>query len=616
MGYAPENNPYIPGDPYSYDLAWMVEEVKKAQGIEAASDENRKQAEAWAVGTIDGIPVTSDEPQYHNSSKYWSDDSFVSAEQSEAWAVGTIQGIPVTADKDQYENNSKYYANAAASSASDAADDAADAHADMLTAKDYADNIADPVSGIVTAWLNDHITNPSSPPVDTSLTVGGAAADAKVTGDIFNEITDTYQINTYTEINPDTTHAGNRFYYNSVYSRIAQASANAQFGFYIYPVTAGRYRIHGHGYDTDAGVFAAVGDADIIADNLSYCTLLQIIDVGGSDPNDYAWHTIEADINQSGFLYVNYKVGDLPVVESIGSETHYIPTKNRGIIKNGSSYVHYCYSHDGTYILRTIEPYGANGLYDIVGLSLGHFDNGAMLVDSVIWSSFTDQIGPVSLHLQSNPSEPNRWTGGAHTINIGGVDYPTAQLNNLHVYVDGIDITNEADGYYEGDARIVAEDYLYAPETITGADLSQATLAIIETRTFILTDTLKVQVKLNFQEDLVIGLYYGMQCQDGYADKILLPTAGLELVRSSMTSGAITDSKEWNIMLFDNNGWHYDLKLAYYGLGSWDKNDGTSTYGRISHYAASKIYYVLCSGGRFVQNTIFFWEGEYGVYHN
>lgn len=29
MGYTPENNPYIPGDPYSYDLKWIVSELKK-----------------------------------------------------------------------------------------------------------------------------------------------------------------------------------------------------------------------------------------------------------------------------------------------------------------------------------------------------------------------------------------------------------------------------------------------------------------------------------------------------------------------------------------------------------------------------------------------------------
>lgn len=30
MAYSPENNPYIPGDPYSYDLKWIVTEVKHA----------------------------------------------------------------------------------------------------------------------------------------------------------------------------------------------------------------------------------------------------------------------------------------------------------------------------------------------------------------------------------------------------------------------------------------------------------------------------------------------------------------------------------------------------------------------------------------------------------
>ena len=30
MAFSPENNPYIPGDPYSYDLKWLVQEVKHA----------------------------------------------------------------------------------------------------------------------------------------------------------------------------------------------------------------------------------------------------------------------------------------------------------------------------------------------------------------------------------------------------------------------------------------------------------------------------------------------------------------------------------------------------------------------------------------------------------
>lgn len=36
---------------------------------------------------------------------------------------------------------------------------------------------------MVTDWLEDHIINPSNPPIDDTLTVSGAAADAKTTGD-------------------------------------------------------------------------------------------------------------------------------------------------------------------------------------------------------------------------------------------------------------------------------------------------------------------------------------------------------------------------------------------------------------------------------------------------
>ena len=51
-----------------------------------------------------------------------------------------------------------------------------------------ASQITTEVSTAASAWLADHITNPSNPPIDTSLTIGNAAADAKVTGDIVNQI--------------------------------------------------------------------------------------------------------------------------------------------------------------------------------------------------------------------------------------------------------------------------------------------------------------------------------------------------------------------------------------------------------------------------------------------
>lgn len=46
MGYSPENNPYVPGDPYSYDLKWVVDKIKPIRDIEAIKDQAAASAEA------------------------------------------------------------------------------------------------------------------------------------------------------------------------------------------------------------------------------------------------------------------------------------------------------------------------------------------------------------------------------------------------------------------------------------------------------------------------------------------------------------------------------------------------------------------------------------------
>ena len=92
-------------------------------------------AEAWAVGEKGGVPVGSTDPTYHNNSKYYAEQAAESAEaleeaqeiidgyeaDSEAYATGKRDGTDVGSDDPTYHNNSKYYAEQASGSATAAA---------------------------------------------------------------------------------------------------------------------------------------------------------------------------------------------------------------------------------------------------------------------------------------------------------------------------------------------------------------------------------------------------------------------------------------------------------------------------------------------------------------
>ena len=136
--YDVDNNPYIPGDPASYDLSWITERLTNERFSEDYRDQAKASAEAAANSAAEASGYADDAEGYKNDASGYADDASGYADDAEGYR-----------------------------------DEAAD----------YAAHIADPVSGLVTSWLTDHITNPSSPPIDTSLLVAGAAADAKAVGD-------------------------------------------------------------------------------------------------------------------------------------------------------------------------------------------------------------------------------------------------------------------------------------------------------------------------------------------------------------------------------------------------------------------------------------------------
>jgi len=140
----------------------------------AVATQKALDSEAYGAGTRAGETVDSEDPAYHNNAMYYAqasagsaDAADGSAEDSEAYAIGKRDGTDVDSDDPAYHNNSKYYAG---------------------VAKDYADNIADPISGIVTGWLDDHVDPDTGYVIDDTLLIEDAAADAKATGEAIGDL--------------------------------------------------------------------------------------------------------------------------------------------------------------------------------------------------------------------------------------------------------------------------------------------------------------------------------------------------------------------------------------------------------------------------------------------
>ena len=134
MAYTPENNPYIPGDPYSYDLKWIVDKLKEAISLYQPLN--------------DKFDALSDD---FDDLKNYVDNYF-----TELDLTAEVQTI-----------------------------------IDQMRASGFFDQLISEIvteSGTIesttTAWLNANVDPVGSAvAVDASLSISGAAADAKITGD-------------------------------------------------------------------------------------------------------------------------------------------------------------------------------------------------------------------------------------------------------------------------------------------------------------------------------------------------------------------------------------------------------------------------------------------------
>lgn len=139
-----EHWPYV--NFHEMNLDWIIKEIPK---VFAAKDEAQASAEASAESA--------------EASQLSADASQLSADASQQSADASQQS---------------------ADSSQESAENAAESEA---SAKNYADHIGDPVAGLVTDWLDDHVT-PTTPSVDDTLTISGAAADSKKVGDKITDL--------------------------------------------------------------------------------------------------------------------------------------------------------------------------------------------------------------------------------------------------------------------------------------------------------------------------------------------------------------------------------------------------------------------------------------------
>lgn len=121
----------------------------------------------WVIAQIKTINQTKTETAgYAQEAKLYRDAAQVQASNALASANTANQAM----------NNALDSATAALQSAGNAA-------ASASQAQQYAENIGDPVAGIVTQWLQSHVDPATGYVIDNTLTIAGAAADAKAAGD-------------------------------------------------------------------------------------------------------------------------------------------------------------------------------------------------------------------------------------------------------------------------------------------------------------------------------------------------------------------------------------------------------------------------------------------------
>ena len=438
--------------------------------------------------------------------------------------------------------------------------------------------------------------------------------------DTLNEIT--VYTDDYTELNPIKTVTG-KYVFNNTYNNKLNEAADANMAYKVYAVEAGqKYEVYGFGYDRYQFYMAVLGDNSEVMDGSTPISNFIENVLCGTDayPSGYTYHTVSKEFETNGYLFVNYKVAQSEATCSAAQKRAKVDTAItesadvRGIEKRGNEYYHFSKLGDG-YLIRRFTNRGGNNLFQWAGIALGKLTSSGVLITQTIINYDTDIIGPITIFNTSLfPNQYGQWSGGNHTKLIDGTAYPTAKQESLKILVNGSEVTE--DGVYYGDVKFVTVNSLYFPQSITGADLSTATKAITETREYSLDKQLHVRVRFNFDETVRVQLYYGMQAVIAPYNNILL--ANNEYYGALPNASNINFSKEEHeVILTSNDGMRLIAKLEDVGLGTFERNDGSTGYATLpAESNTRKLYYRLMDGRSsqgFENGNVVMWEGSYIV---
>lgn len=120
------------------DAIGAKNDAEAAATAASGSAADALEAEGFAIGEQNGVPVTSGSPYYQANAKYYKVESSTFSYLSEAYAKGTMGGTPVNPGDAGYQDNAKYYKDAADLDASAASGAATSAGADALIAEGNA----------------------------------------------------------------------------------------------------------------------------------------------------------------------------------------------------------------------------------------------------------------------------------------------------------------------------------------------------------------------------------------------------------------------------------------------------------------------------------------------